>query len=68
MFNTFVLVIFFGVSGPDKAVEHIAFPWRAECDYAAQKINEEVPGAKAFCFDVQVAGDRHEDSSGLSAD
>lgn len=67
MVNSFVLIIFFGLNSPDKTVDHIVFPWRAECDYAAEKINEEVPDAKAFCFDIQVAGDRREGTSGLSA-
>lgn len=67
MLNSFVLIVFFGLDNSGKTMDHIVFPWRAECEYAAEKINDEVPGAKAFCFDVQVAGDRHEGSSGLSA-
>lgn len=68
MINKFVLIIFFGLTdNSGKAVEQIVFPWRAECDYAAEKINAEVPGAKALCFDVVVAGDRRESTSGLSA-
>lgn len=71
MINQFVLIVFFGfvpladASLPQLAaasMDHVIFPYRAECDYAAEKINKEVPGAKAFCFDVRVAGDRHEDS------
>ena len=57
MINIFVLIVFFGGS-----VDHIQFPHRAECDYAAKQISEQVTGAKAFCFDVRVAGDRHENS------
>jgi hypothetical protein len=67
MVNSFVLIVFFGLAETDgKALDHVVFPWRAECDYAAEKINKEVPGAKAFCFDIQVAGDRREGTSGLS--
>lgn len=67
MINQFVLIIFFGLGAADSRVvaastDHVVFPYRAECDYAAEKINSEVPGAKAFCFDVRVAGDRHEES------
>lgn len=71
MINQFVLIVFFGLhplapasmpSVQAAAIDHIIFPYRAECDYAAEKINEEVAGAKAFCFDVRVAGDRHEES------
>lgn len=57
MVNIFVLMVFLGGS-----IDHVQFPYRAECEYAAKKITEEVPGAKAFCFDVRVAGDRHEES------
>lgn len=69
--NVYVLMVFFGLSTGETqpagaAMEHVLFPYRAECDYAAKKINEEIPGAKAFCFDVRVAGDRHETESGLS--
>lgn len=57
MVNIFVLIVLFGGS-----IDHVQFPYRAECDYAAKKINEAVAGAQAFCFDVRVAGDRHENS------
>jgi hypothetical protein len=61
MINQFVMIVFFGALG-GVDIDHVIFPYRAECDYAAEKINAEVPDAKAFCFDVRVAGDRHEDS------
>lgn len=57
MINMFVLIIFFGTS-----TDHIVFPYRAECDYAAKQISENVTGAKAYCFDMRVAGDRHENN------
>lgn len=67
MINQFVLMVFFGLNanaapGGAASIDHVIFPYRAECDYAAERINKEVPGAKAFCFDVRVAGDRHEES------
>jgi hypothetical protein len=71
MINQFVLMVFFGLTPmtpaelpqlKSAAIDHVIFPYRAECDYAAERINAEVPGAKAFCFDVRVAGDRHEES------
>lgn len=68
MFNKFVLMVFaltaqgeFDADRTD-AVSQTVFPYRAECDYAARKINAELKGAKAFCFDIVVAGDRHESS------
>jgi hypothetical protein len=68
MFNKFVLMVFalsaqgeLDVNAED-AISQTVFPYRAECDYAAKKINEEIPGAKALCFDIVVAGDRHESS------
>lgn len=67
MFSKFVLMVFAMTSDGtldttgEKSVSQTVFPYRAECDYAAEKINEQVNGAKAFCFDVVVAGDRHED-------
>lgn len=68
MFSKFVLLVFAMTaegsfdSTADKAVSQTIFPYRAECDYAAKKINEQIPGAKALCFDVVVQGDRHEQS------
>lgn len=68
MFNKFVLLVFAMTNDgsfdatAEKAVSQTVFPYRAECDYAARKINAEIAGAKALCFDVQVAGDRHENS------
>lgn len=62
MFSKFVLVILMYNGG----IDHIEFPYRAECEYAAKKINEAgltsetTTMAKAFCFDVIVQGDRHE--------
>lgn len=66
MVNIYVLIVFFGLGQDGKATEQVMFPYRAECDYAAETINKDVAGAKAFCFDVRVSGDRHEDPSGLS--
>jgi hypothetical protein len=60
MVNIYVLMVFYGLQGA--AIEQVQFPYRSECEYAAQTINAEVDGAKAFCFDVRVAGDRHEES------
>jgi hypothetical protein len=68
MFSKFVLMVFaLSADGSfdataDKAVSQTVFPYRAECDYAAKKINEQVPGSKALCFDIVVQGDRHEES------
>lgn len=66
MFSKFVLLVF--MLNPDgsfdgtqaNAVSQTIFPYRAECDYAAEKITAEVKGAKALCFDIIVQGDRHE--------
>jgi hypothetical protein len=66
MVNIYVLMVFFGFGTEGKATEQVMFPHRAECEYAAETINKEVDGARAFCFDVRVAGDRHEEPSGLS--
>lgn len=65
MFNKFIMMVFLGApaGGEPTDVSQTIFPYRAECDYAAEKINAEVPGAIAFCFDVQVMGDRHEGGS-----
>ena len=65
MFNKFIMMVFLGAptGGDPTDVSQTIFPYRAECDYAAEQINEKVPGAIAFCFDVQVMGDRHEGGS-----
>lgn len=61
MVNIYVLMVLYAAGG-GAAIEHVQFPYRAECDYAAKVIQATVPGAHAFCFDVRVAGDRHENS------
>ena len=72
MVNIYVLLIFWGGVDPTltagRTIAQVQFPYRAECEYAAKRIAEQVPGNQAFCFDVRVAGDRHEEPYTQSSD